>query len=577
MEKKNRAKQSRFTNVLQSVWSQLPGLQLLRHYQPGWLRFDIVAGLSVCAILIPQGMAYGSLAGVQPVNGLYAAMTAMIAYAVFATSKHMMIGPEASTAVIAAGIIAPLAALEPGRYAMLLTALALLTGLILVLAGTIKLGFIADFLSKPVLVGYLNGVALIIIAGQLGKLFGLNIKSSLFFPQIWEVISRLGETNLLALGLGAFFLGLLFFMKFKWPRVPASLVVVIMSIIITSALRLDMQGISILGLIPAGLPAFQFPQLNINDFQLLVPGALSLAVLILSDGLLTAQVFAAQHKYQLDANREIIAFGMNNLAASLFQGFPVGSSQSRTAVNNSAHGRTQASALVAVLSLAIVLLWLTPLLYFLPGVALAAIIISAASGLLNFKAFGELYSVRKEYALLAIITMLGVLAIGLLAGIMIAVVFSLLHLVVLITRPHDAVLGRVEGLDGYHDIRANEVSETVPGLLIYRFEAQLMFANCGYFRSRIENLIAAGELPVKCLIIDAESIPSVDITAAEMLKLFYSQLQEQGIGLVLARANASTRCFLSDTGVTQLIGSDRFFPSIRTAVHAFTSGQLETS
>jgi high affinity sulfate transporter 1 len=571
MDEKDTVGQNRLRHLVQAALSQCPGLQVLRHYQPGWLRFDIVAGLSVCAILVPQGMAYGSLAGVQPVNGLYAALAAMVAYAIFATSKHVMVGPEASTAVIAAGIIAPLAALEPGRFAVLLAALALLTGLILVLAGIIKLGFIADFLSKPVLVGYLNGVALIVIAGQSGKLLGIKIESDLFFPQIREVISRLGETNLLALGLGAAFIGLLFLMKYKFPRVPASLVVFVVSIIITSSFRLDLQGLSILGDIPAGLPAFQLPQMSMNDLQLLIPGALSLAVLILSDGLLTAQVFAAKHKYQLDANREIIAFGFNNIAASLFQGFPAGSSQSRTAVNDGAHARTQASALVAVVFLVIVLLWLTPLLHFVPDVALGAIIISAASSLVNFKAIGELHAVRPAYATLALITTLGVLSVGLLPGISIAVVFSLLYLVAQITRPHDAVLGRVEGLDGYHDILANEVCETVPGLLIYRFEAQLMFANAGYFRSRLQDLLDAGKGTIRGIVVDAESISSVDITAADMLKLLCADLKERGIGLSVARANASVRAFLSATGVTHLIG-ERFFPSVRTAVEAFTAG-----
>jgi sulfate permease, SulP family len=569
MQDKNTVKQLGITRFLQAAWSQTPGLQVLRHYQLGWLRFDLVAGLSLCAILIPQGMAYGSLAGVQPVNGLYAALAAMVAYAIFATSKHMMVGPEASTAVIAAGIIAPLVAMEPGRYFMLVAALALLTGLILLLAGIMKLGFIADFLSKPVLVGYLNGIALIIVAGQLGKLLGIKIESSLFFPQIWEVINRLGETNWLALGMGVSLIGLILFMKFKWPRVPASVVAVILSIIVTAAFRLDRLGISILGDVPAGLPAFQFPQMTISDLQLLVPGALSLAVLIFSDGLLTAQVFAAKHGYQLDANREIIAFGMNNLASGLFQGFPVGSSQSRTAINDSAGARTQVSALVAVILLVIVLLWMTPLLYFLPGVALGAIIIVAAAGLVNITAIGELHAVRHAYSALAILTTLGVLAVGLLPGISVAVVFSLLYLVAQITRPHDAVLGRVEGLDGFHDIRANEASETVPGLIIYRFEAQLIFANAGYFRRRVQDLLDTEKGTVKSIILDAESIPGVDITAADMLKLLCADLKDRGIELSVARANASVRAFLSDTGVTGLI-EGRFFPSVRTAVDAFT-------
>jgi SulP family sulfate permease len=560
---------------LRFIAGYMPGLTSLRQYQWAWLRWDIIAGLSVCALLIPQGMAYGSLAGVAPVNGLYAALAAMVTYSIFATSRHMMVGPESGTAVIAAGIVAPLAAGDPVRFAVLIAMLALLIGIILVFAGAIKLGFIADFLSRPVLVGYLNGVALTIIAGQLGKLFGIKLESSMFFPQLFELFTRLGQTSFITLGIGVAFIGLILLVKYRWPRVPAPLVVAVISILLVAVFSLDRLGVSILGQIPAGLPKFQFPVLSLQDIGLLVPGALSLAVLMLSDGLLTAQVFASRHGYRIDANREIIAFGMNNIAVSLFHGFPVSASESRTSVNDAARGRTQVSGLAASVFLIVALLWLTPVLSFLPYVALGAIVITAAVGLIDFKVVGELFSVRAVYGVLSLITTLGVLTIGLLPGIMVAVVFSLLHLLVNITRPHDAVLGGSDSVDGYHDIRANEDCKTLPGLIVYRFEASLIFVNAGYFRSRVESLLAAAEDPVKCIVIDAESMPGVDVTAAEMLKEFLVGLENKGIVVALARAKASVRKMLADTGVTDQIGQDKFFPSVRTAVDAFVSGRLE--
>jgi SulP family sulfate permease len=574
MENNKKISQIWYTHLLKGVWNYLPGIQALLHYERRWLRFDILAGLSVCAILIPQGMAYGSLAGTEPVSGFYTAMVAMIAYAIFSTSRHMMVGPEAGSAIIAAGIIAPFAARDPLHYAVLMAALALLTGLLLVLAGIVKLGFIRDFLSKPVLVGYMNAIALTMIAGQMGKLLNIKLESSMFFPQVWEMLTRFSETSMPTLVMGACLLGLLFFMRFKFPRVPAYLVVVILSIVVTAVFKLDQRGISIVGDIPTGLPSFQIPFISMDDIQLLVPGALTLAVLILSDGLLTVQVYADKNKYSINADQELIAFGINNIASSLFHGFPAAASESRSSVNNEAHGRTQVSALVAAAFLVIVLLWLTPLLHFLPTVALGAIVIAAASNLIDFRAVGRLGAVRLSDAALALITTLGVLVIGMLPGIIIAIVFSLLHVIALISRPHDAILGRAQGVDGYHDIETNEDCETVPGLIVYRFESQLIFANSSYFRTRVQNLIAAQKETVNCLIIDAESMQRADITAAEMLRLLCPWLREQGVELAFARTNSNVRSFFHKTGIMQLIGPDRFFPTVRTAVDAFSGGTL---
>src|SRR6266516_1353837 len=426
--------------ALHMIETVIPGVRMIRTYQRRWLRADLLAGVTIFAMLVPQGMAYGELAGVAPVAGLYTAIGALVGYALFGSSRRLMLGPEASSAILVAATLAPFAAgSDPASYAMLAAVLALLVGGVALLAGLARIGFIADFVSRPILLGYIIGASFIIIASQLGKLFGIKITADEFFQKIGSVIAQ----------------------------------------------------------IPAGLPHPTIPHVTLSDvLNLLLPAA-ALTLIVFTDVALTARLFAEKHNEKADANRELIGLGAANITAGLIQGFPVAASQSRTVVNDETGGKTQIVGIIATIFLLIFLLWFTPLLASLPQVALAAIIIAAAVNLINFKPLLDVYRVRPIEFFLALITLLGVLSIGVLYGILVAVVLALLVVIRRISRPHDAVLGSVEGIDGYHDINENESLETVPGLIAYRFDAPLFFANADFFLTHARELIAASDHPVE--------------------------------------------------------------------------------
>jgi SulP family sulfate permease len=560
--------------------SRLPGVRLALTYRREWLQPDLLSAVSVCAILIPQGMAYGNLAGVQPVAGLYCALAAMVTYALLGGSRHLITGPEAGSAILVASTLIPLMEgdTDPVRYAALAGLLAILTGAFLIVAGVFGLGFFADYLSKPVMVGYMIGVGFTIIASQMGKLFGLTIQSGNFFPQVFELLSRLPQTNVPTLVFGVSLILVMVLLRRFLPRVPAALVVVVLATVLVQYFDLTRYGISVVGTIPAGLPSLQIPFRGLADFGLLIPGALGLAVLIFPDSVLTARTFATRHGYAIDANQELIAVGANNVVAGLFQGFPNGSSSSRTTVNDAAGGQTAMVGLFGAGILALFLLFFTSLLTSLPDVALASIIIVSAAGLLDFGAVRRLYGLHHWAGILSIVTTLGVLAMGLVPGILVAVILSLFYVISKISRPHDAVLGRVEGVDGFHEIEAYENPETTPGLIVYRFDAQLFFANALYFQERVHLLVEDAResgAPTTCLLVDAEAMPTLDTTAAEMFGVLIDELAAQGICVAVARASAPLRATLERTGLLARIGPHRLFPSVRTGVAAFKQGRLK--
>src|SRR3712207_545089 len=395
----------------------LPGLATARAYQRVWLRPDLIAGLTVFAILVPQGMAYGELAGVEPVAGLYTAFAAMVAYAAFGTSRQLMVGPESGLAILVAASVAPLAGGVPARFAMLATTLALMVGAICIVAGLLKAGFLADFLSKPILVGYTNGVALIIIGSQLGKLFGIESESQGFFAQAWGVLGRLDQTHWLTTGMGFALVAFLITSKRLAPRFPGALVVVVAATAVAALLHLEARGVAVVGEIPAGLPIPTIPDIGVSDIRALLPAAVCLALVAFSDSVLTARLFAAKNGYEIDANRELVALGATQVATGFAQGFPGGSSQSRTLVDDDAGGRTQLAGVVAAAFVVVFLLLFTPLLQSLPTVALAAIIVVAAAGLIELAPLKGMYEIRPIEGFVAVLTTVLVLVLGILAGI----------------------------------------------------------------------------------------------------------------------------------------------------------------
>ena len=554
----------------------MPGIGLVRTYNRNWLKADLVAGVTVFAILVPSCLAYGELAGFEPVIGLYAALVAMIAYALFGSSRQLIVGPDATIAILIALIVAPLALGDSARYAALAAALTILIGLTCLIGGYFKLGFVADFLSKPILTGYITATALIVIVSQLGKIFGIEIVSDDFFAQILELITKLDQTHMLTLALGLVtILGLILLKRFV-PRVPGPLVAVVVAIIVSSLFNFADLGVSVVGQIPGGLPSLQIPQVGPADLRTLLPAALALSVLIFADELLVARVFAKKNHYALDPNQELTALGAANVSCGFFESFAVGASSSRTVVNDDMRGKSQMVGLVAAGLVIVFLLYLTSLLQNLPKVVLGAIIVVAAISLIDVQEFRSLNLIRHSEFYLSLLTLLGVLIIGIVVGIAVAIAFSLAEFLLRIYRPHTSVLGTGEGVDGYHVIAPGGYNQVLPGLIVYGFNAPLFFANAPYLLDQVRDLISTAVPPVRCLLLDTEAIPDIDTTAADTLRELHQELQEKSIVLTIARANKPLRETMRLTGLENLIGAKNFYPSVRTGVEAFRMQSLES-
>jgi SulP family sulfate permease len=564
------------SRALHFIEKAVPGLRVARTYERRWLWADLFAGLTIFAMLVPQGIAYAQLAGVAPVVGLYTAIGALVGYALFGSSQRLMLGPESTTALMVAAAVAPIAAGgDPARFALLVTLLALLVGIITLVAGLARFGFLADFVSRPILIGYITGVAIIMIVGQLGKLFGIQIKSENFFLQIVELFTHMGQMRVLTLVIGLVLLIFLFVLRRFAPRVPGALIVVIVMTVISALLHLNTYGVAVVGPITPGLPTLGLPDLRLSDVWNLLPSSLILTLIVFTDAVLTARSFAEKHGEKVDASRELIGLGVANIASGLLQGFPAGASQSRTAVDETAEGKTQLVGIVAAALVMAFLLWFTRSLESLPQMVLAVIIIAAAINLIEVKPLQQVYRVRRVEFFLALVTLIGVLSIGVMEGILVAVLLALIVVIGRISRPHDAVLGSVKGVDGYQDIEAYANSETEPGLIVYRFDAPLFFANADYFLTQVQELIDAADPPIEWLLIDAEAIVDIDVTAVEALSKLQSELERKGVVMAIARASQPLQEILKRAGLTERIGSAHFFPTVRTGVRAFLEQQEE--
>jgi SulP family sulfate permease len=549
----------------------IPGLALFKGLNPALIRTELVVAVTVFAVLVPSAMAYGDLAGVTPVAGLYVALAAMVMYALFGTSRQLITGPEATTAILVATAVAPLAAGDPARYAALAALAAILVGLISVLGGLLKLGFITDFLSKPILIGYITGTSLIVIGSQLGKMFGIKVESDYFLRQIMEVLSRFEEWHVLTVVLGLVSMAILFIIRRVNRALPGPLIVVVLGIIASIAFDLAARGVAVVGAVPAGLPSLAIPSVSLQDVVALLPAAVALTILIYADEILTARVFASKHGQKIDANQEFIAIGMANIGAGLLQGFPAATSGSRTTVVDQMGGKTQLVGLLAAALTVIFLLFFTPLLEPLPTVVLGAIIIVATLGLIDIPAFRFLRQIRPAEAWLAVATMVGVLALGVLQGILIAVTLSLINVIFHISRPHDALLDDVEAGGGvvYREVAGEGTVMTEPGLIVYRFDAPLVFANASYFSQRVSDLVDLAGADLKCVILDAEAISDFDSTAAEALENLDADLERMGIELWIARPNEPLRKMLHLAGLTKRLGKENIYLTVRAAVQAY--------
>ena len=544
-------------------------LRHLRGYRRAWLRSDLLAGISVFVVMVPSVLAYAELAGLSSVHGLYAALAAMLGYALLASSRHVIAGPDAAIALLVGTAIGPLSGGDPGRAAVFAAVTALLVGGLMLLAAGLRIGAIADLLSKPVLVGYLTGAALILVSTQLGKLFGISLERSDFFPLLVELARRLGETHLLTLGLGAGFLLLLAALRRFLPRAPGPLVVCVAAVALSSLFDLEANGVRVIGKVDPWLPAPRFPLVTFAEVRELLPAAIGIAVLAFPEGILLARVFAAKNGYDVRPNQELRALAAANVAAGLLQGFPVGASQSRTTVNDAAGGKTQLVSVAAAGALALFLLFGTSLLRPLPILVLASILVHAGLHLVDLEAFWRLRSMRRKAFLQALIVAAGVLVIGVVPGILIGVTLSLLYLLGRLARPTDAVLREVPGTRRYHDLGETPETETVPGLIAYRFYAPLVFANANHFVERVRGLIAASPTPVRWFVLDVQAVLDVDVTAAEALARIAEEFRRQGISLKLARANRPLRERLARYGMKDLLAEGSLYGSVHAAVRAF--------
>ena len=549
----------------------MPGLRTLREYQRSWLASDLVAGLVLTALLVPVGMGYAQAAGLPPITGLYATIVPLVVYAAMGPSRVMVLGPDSSLAAVIAAVILPLGGDDPESAVALAGALAVLTGLIILVAGTAKLGFVTELLSRPVQLGYLYGIAVTILVGQLPRLCGFSIEGRGLLTEIRDVARGVadGQVNRAALAVGVTGIVVILLLRRFWRTVPGVMVAVLVGIAAVTLFDLDEEGVQVLGMLPQGLPTPAFPAVELADLGALFSGALGIALVAVADTTVLSQSLAAQRDESVDPNQELRALGAANLAAGLFQGFAISSSASRTPVAVAAGARSQLTPLVGAVAIALLLVTAPGALRNLPLPMLAAIVITAAVGLIDAPAVRRLYRVRRSEFVLWLAAFLGVALLGVLLGIFVAILLSLADFVRRAWRPHDAVLGREDDLKGYHDIDRHPSARLIPGLLLYRFDAPLFFANAGYFRRRVHQLVADATHPLRWVVVAAEPITDVDTTAADTLQQLLEELRQQDVTLAFAEAKGPIKDRLRRYGLLDAIGPDRFFPTIGTAVDAY--------
>ena len=557
-------------DVSRQRWrAYVPGLALVTSYQRKWLTKDVVAGLVLSALLVPQGMAYADLAGLPAVTGLYTSILCLLAYAVFGPSRVLVLGPDSSLGPMIAATILPLmlAGGDPARAVALASLLAVLVGVIMVAAGLAKFGFVADLLSKPTQIGYMNGLALTIIVGQLPKLLGFSVDADGLVAEARAFVSGLaqGDANATAAVVGVASLAGILLLNRLLPKLPSVLIVVVLAAAAVNALDLQEHGVDTVGVIPQGFPPFTVPAVTWGDLPPLLLGALAIAVVALADTMSTASAFAARRGEQVRGNQEMVGIGAANIAAGFFQGFPVSTSGSRTAVAEQAGSRSQVTGVVGAGVITLVLVFATGAMEFVPQPTLGAIVIVAALSLADVAGTRRLWRQRRMEFALSVIALLGVALLGVLPGILIAVGLSILNVFRRTWWPHHTELGRVEGVAGLHDTERYPDAELLPGLVVYRFDAPLIFANARMFGEAMRG-IAQEHRDLRWIVIAAEPITDVDTTAADMLHELDLWLNERGVSLVFAEMKDPVREKIERYELTDTIDPAHFFPTLDAAL-----------
>jgi SulP family sulfate permease len=543
----------------------LPGWA--RGYQRAWLRFDVIAGITVTAYLIPQVMAYAELAGLPPVTGLWGSIGALVVYAFLGTSHRLSVGPESTTALMTAAAVGTVAG--PGReYASFAVALSLIVGVLCILGRFGGLARLSDLLSRPVLIGYMAGVAGIMVVSQLGKITGISVQADGFVPELWFVLRHLSDAQVPTLLLGSTAAGLMILGAHRWPRAPIALTGMLLSTAVVAAFGLEARGVALIGDIPSALPRLAAPSLSAGGVVSLLLPALGVAFVAYSDNILTARAFE-EPGHPVDPPRELLALGAANLGAGLMQGFPVSSSGSRTAIAAAVGARSQLAGLVTVAATILAVVFLRPVLSAFPSAALGAVVVYAATRLVEIPEFRRFAAFRGSEFLLAVGTTLAVLVVGVLEGILVAIALSLADVLRRVSRPHDAVQGFVPDLAGMHDVDDYPQATRLPGLMVYRYDSPLFFANAADFKHRALRSIAESPEPVRWFVLNAEANVEVDITASDVLEELRGELAARGIVFAMARVKQDLAGELAPTGLLDRVGRDLVFPTLPTAVAAY--------
>ncbi|PMY45425.1 MULTISPECIES: SulP family inorganic anion transporter [Pseudomonas] len=546
----------------------LPGLANLLQYRREWFRYDLQAGLSVAAVQIPIAIAYAQIVGLPPQYGLYACVLPMMVYALVGSSRQLMVGPDAATCAMVAGAIAPLALGDPERLAQLAVIVTVLVGLMLIGAGIARAGFIASFFSRPILIGYLNGIGLSLLAGQLGKVLGYKIEGEGFILSLLNMLQRLGETHLPTLAIGAGALALLIWLPRRFARLPAALVTVAIATLCVGVLGLDSRGVSVLGPIPSGMPQLSWPQTNLAELKSLLRDALGIATVSFCSAMLTARSFAARNGYTINANHEFLALGVSNIAAGVSSGFAISGADSRTAVNSMVGGKSQLVGIIAALVIALILLFFTAPMAWIPQAALGAVLLMAGWGLIDIQAMRVIRKLSRFEFWLCVLTTLGVIGVGVLPGIIVAVLLAILRLLKSIYQPTDAVLGWVRGIEGQVDISQYPQARTLAGLVVYRFDDAILFFNADYFKARLLEAVEREPEPRAVLFV-AEAVTSIDVSGIVALREVRDTLLARGIVLAIARPHGTFLRMLVRSGLARELEQRLLFASVRAGIRAY--------
>ena len=546
----------------------LPGWLTLRQYQVGWLPNDIVAGLVLSTMLVPVGMAYAVASGLPGIYGLYATIVPLLAYAVFGPSRILVLGPNSSLAAVILGVVLPLSVGDPQHAVALAGMMAVVSGIVCILAGVARLGFITELLSKPIRYGYMNGIALTVLISQLPKVFGFSIDIEGPLRGLWAIVQAIvdGRTNWVALAIGAGSLVVILLLKSS-KRIPGILIAVVGATAIVGAFDLAAgAGLSVLGPLPQGLPALTIPLISFNDVVPVLIGGIAVALVSFADTSVLSRAYAARTGRYVDPNQEMVGLGAANLAAGFFQGFPISSSSSRTPVAEAAGAKTQLTGIVGALVVALLLVAAPNLLQDLPTAALAAVVIASAIGLFEITDLIRIYRIQQWEFWLSIVCFVGVAVFGAIPGIGIAVVLAVIEFLWDGWRPHSAVLGRADGVEGYHDITRYPNARQVPGLIILRWDAPLFFANAELFKDRVLEVAANSPIPVRRVVVAAEPVTSIDVTAADVLAELDKALKDRGIELRFAELKDPVKDKLRRFGLLAQLGEESFSPTIEAAV-----------